>query len=295
MILVAGGTGSLGRVVVARLGAAGHDVRVLTRDVRRADGLTADLAVGDVRDVGSLPAAVRGCSVVVSAVHGFLGGRGAGPEHIDHQGNSALLHAAVDAGVGHFVLLSVYDARPDHPMELHRAKHAAELELRASGPAWTVIRPTSYVETWIPLIAGKLESGGPARVLGRGENPINFVSVQDVAMLVERAITDPALRNRIVDLIGSDNLSMTQLAQRLGATRIRHVPRTGLRVASVLLAPVAPGAARAARAAGVMDTTDMAADAASLHAEFPELTWHPAGEVATRWASEHTQHGVQHG
>jgi uncharacterized protein YbjT (DUF2867 family) len=295
MILVAGGTGTLGRVVVARLGAAGHDVRVLTRDARRADGLTADLAVGDVRHVASLPMAVRGCSVVVSAVHGFSGGRGAGPEHIDHQGNADLLHAAVDAGVEHFVLLSVYDARPDHPMQLHRAKHAAELELRASGLTWTVLRPTSYVETWISLIAGKLESGGSALVLGHGENPINFVSVQDVAMLIERAITDPALRNRTIDLSGSDNLSMTQLAQRLGATRIRHVPRTGLRIASVLLAPVVPGAARAARAAGVMDTTDMAADAGPLHAEFPELTWQPAGEVATNWAAEHTQHGMQHG
>jgi uncharacterized protein YbjT (DUF2867 family) len=295
MILVAGGTGTLGRVVVARLGAAGHHVRVLTRDARHADGMTADVAVGDVRRVGSLPMAVRGCSVVVSAVHGFLGGRGAGPEHIDHQGNAALLHAAVDAGVEHFVLLSVYDARPDHPMELHRAKHAAELELRASGLAWTVLRPTSYVETWISLVAAKLESGGPALVLGHGENPINFVSVQDVAMLIEHAITDPALRNRTIDLIGSDNLSMTQLAQLLGATRIRKVPRTALRVASVLLAPVAPGAARAARAAGVMDATDMAADTAPLRAEFPELTWHSAGEVATSWAAEHTQHGVQHG
>jgi len=283
MILVAGGTGTLGRVVVARLGAAGHDVRVLTREARRADGLTADLAVGDVRRAASLPMAVRGCSVVVSAVHGFLGGRGAGPEQIDHQGNAALLHAAVEAGVEHFVLLSVYDARADHPMELHRAKHAAELELRASGMAWTVLRPTSYVETWIPLIAGKLESGGPALVLGHGENSINFVSVQDVATLVERAVTDPALRNRTIDLIGSENLSMTQLAQRLGATRIRHVPRSVLRAASVALAPFAPAAARATGSAVLMDTTNMSADQAPLRAAFPDLSWHAASDVADTW------------
>jgi uncharacterized protein YbjT (DUF2867 family) len=295
MILVAGGTGTLGRVVVARLTAEGHEVRVLTRDARRAEGLDADLAIGDVRDARSVAAATRGCSVVVSAVHGFLGGRGAGPEHIDHQGNAALLHAAVDAGVEHVVLLSVYGARPDHPMELHRAKYAAELELHASGLAWTVLRPTSYIETWIPLVAGKLTSGGPALVLGHGDNPINFVSVQDVAMLVERAITDPALRNRTIDLIGSDNLSLTELARRLDATRVRHVPRAGLRIASVLLGPVAPAAARAARAAIEMDTTHMAADATPLRTAFPELTWHPAADVANSWASEHTQHRLRHG
>jgi uncharacterized protein YbjT (DUF2867 family) len=295
MILVAGGTGTLGRVVVARLTADGHEVPVLTRDPGHAEGMEADVAIGDVRDARSLAAASRGCSVVVSAVHGFLGGRGAGPEHIDHQGNAALLHAAVDAGVEHIVLLSVYDARPDHPMELHRAKYAAELDLHASGLAWTVLRPTSYIETWIPLVAGKLVSGGPALVLGHGDNPINFVSVQDVAMFVERAITDPALRNRTIDLVGSDNLSLNQLARRLDATRVRHVPRAGLRVASVLLAPVAPGAARAARAAAVMDTTDMAAEAAPLRAAFPELTWHAAADVANSWAAEHGRHSVRHG
>ena len=284
MILVAGGTGTLGRVVVARLTAAGREVRILTRDPRRAEALDADVAIGDVRDTGSLAAATRGCSVVVSAVHGFLGRRGAGPEVIDHHGNAALISAALVSEVEHFVLLSVHDARPDHPLALHRAKYAAELELHASGLPWTVLRPTPYLETWIPLIAGKVPSGGPALVLGHGDNPINFVSVQDVAMLVERAITDPALRNQTIDLIGSDNLSMTQLARQLGATRVRHVPRTGLRAASLITAPLAPAAARAARAAVVMDTTDMAADATPLHAAFPELSWHAATDVAAAWA-----------
>jgi uncharacterized protein YbjT (DUF2867 family) len=284
MILVAGGTGTLGRLVVARLGAAGQDVRVLTRDARRAEGLIVDLAIGDVRDVASLAPAVRGCSVVVSAVHGFLGGRGAGPEHVDRRGNRALIRAAVEAGVEHLVLVSVFDAREDHPLELHRAKCAAERELQASGLAWTVLRPTSYVETWIPIVAGQLGSGGPSLVLGHGDNPINFVSVQDVAMLVEHAITDPTMRGRTLDIIGSDNVSMTQLARRLGATRIRHVPRQGLRVASRMLGPFAPAAARAARAAVVMDTMSMSADAGPLRSEFPGLSWHGACEVAEGWA-----------
>jgi uncharacterized protein YbjT (DUF2867 family) len=292
MILVAGGTGTLGRLVVARMGAAGHEVRVLTRDPSRADGLAADLAVGDVRDVTSLMAATRGCSVVVSAVHGFLGSRAAGPEHIDRRGNATLVRAAVDAGVEHVVLLSVFDARPNHPMSLHRAKDAAERDLQASGLAWTVLRPTSYVETWIPIVAGKAASGGAALVLGRGTNQINFVSVHDVAMLVERAVADPAMRNRSVDVIGSDNLSMTQLAQRLGATRIRHVPRSVLRATSLALAPFAPAAARAARSAVLMDTTNMSADPEPLRSAFPDLSWHAASDVADAWGHTAPDQGL---
>ena len=166
---------------------------------------------------------------MISAAHGFLGGRGAGPEEVDHQGNLNLLRAAADAGVEHFVLLSVLDARPDHPMSLHRAKYAAEQSLHASALSWTVLRPSSYVETWIDIVGAKLASGGPALVLGRADNPINFVSVQDVAALADRALTDPALRGQTIDVPGPDNLTMEQLARHLGASKVRHIPRGALR------------------------------------------------------------------
>ena len=258
MILVAGGTGTLGRELVPRLATA-DDVRVLTRDRDHAEGLDADVAVGDVRDASTLASAVRGCSVVVSAMHGFLGGRGAGPDEIDRKGNANLIRAAVDAGVDRFVLMSVFDARPDHPMALHRAKHAAEQELRATGLAWTCVRPTAYLETWAGIVGAKLADGGPGLVLGRGANPINFVSVADVAAVVERAVADTGPSRRTVDVVGPENLTMTELAERLGADRVRRVPRVALRVAATCLARVAPGPARAARGAVVMDTTDMTA------------------------------------
>ena len=283
MILVAGGTGTLGRDVVSRLRASGHDVRVLTRSAARAEGLDAEVAIGDVRDPSTLPAAVRGFSAVISAVHGFVGGRGAGPREVDDEGNGHLVQAAADAGVQQFVLLSVLDARPDHPMSLHRAKYAAEQHVRRSDLSWTFLRPSAYVETWVRIVGGKLASGGPALVFGRADNPINFVSAQDVAALVERAATDPGLRNRAVDVPGPDNLTMTELAEHLGATSVKHVPRAALRVLSTVLPPFAPAFARQARAAVVMDTTDMAADDTALREAFPDLTWHHAAEIARRF------------
>jgi uncharacterized protein YbjT (DUF2867 family) len=283
MMLVAGGTGTLGRVMVARLTASGRTVRVLTRHADSAGGLPVDVAIGDVRDASTLTAAMRGTSVVISAVHGFLGGRGAGPDEVDDHGNSNLVRAALDAGVEHFVLLSVLDARPDHPMSLHRAKYAAEQHLRVSGVPWTILRPSSYIETWMDVVGGKLSSGGPAIVFGRGDNPINFVSVQDVATLAERATTDPALRGQTIDIPGLDNLTMTQLAQHLGAGKIRHIPRGALRFLSTALAPWAPALARQTSAALIMDTTDMTADASALSDRFPDITWHRATDLANQF------------
>lgn len=282
MILITGGTGTLGRELVPRLVASGRDVRVLTRHASHADGLGADIAIGDVRDPATLAAAMRGTSAVISAAHGFLGGRGAGPDEVDDHGNTNLVRAALDVGVERFVLLSVLGARPDHPMSLHRAKYAAEQQLRTSALRWTILRPSSYVETWIDIVGGRLPSGGPAIVFGRADNPINFVSVRDVATLVERAIIDPGLNGQIIDVPGPDNLTLAQLAQQLGASRTRHIPRPALRLLSTALAPWAPAFARQTGAAFVLDTTDMSADASPLRDRFPDIIWHPATEIARR-------------
>ncbi|HZC69585.1 MAG TPA: SDR family oxidoreductase [Jatrophihabitans sp.] len=276
MILVAGGTGTLGRELLARLAATGEQVRVLTRDAAHAQGLGAQVSIGDVCEPRTLAAAVDGCAIVVSAVHGFLGGRGRGPEAVDNRGVANLVRAATDAGVGHFILLSVLDARPDHPMSLHRAKHAGEQHLYAGGLAYTVLRPSAYLETWSGIIGAKLADGGPALVFGHGSNPINFVSVRDVAALVEHAIHDPRLHGRTIDVPGPVNLTMVQLAQLLGATKIRHIPRGALHVLGTVAAPFAPAFSRQAGAALVMDTGDMTADAAALHTRFPQITWQRA-------------------
>jgi uncharacterized protein YbjT (DUF2867 family) len=119
-------------------------------------------------------------------------------------------------------------------------------------------------------------------VFGRGTNPISFVSVLDVAALVERVITDPALRGQAIDIPGPGNLTMVQFARLLGAARIRHIPRSALRLLAATVAPLAPALARQAAAALVMDTTGMAADSSALHGLFPDITWHQIPELTSQ-------------
>lgn len=262
MILVVGGSGRLGRLLVSELAAAGESVRVLTRDPARAAGMPVETVVGDLGDTASLAAATHGCRVVVSAAQGMTGGRGAGPAEVDRDGNRNLIAAAKDADVEHVVLLSVQNAAATHPMELHRMKYAAEQEIRASGIGHTIVRAPAYYETWVEIIGAKLAGGGAAVVFGRGRNPLNFVSVRDVADVVVAAISDPSMRNKQVDVRGPENLTMTELATRLstrarGASRVRHIPLPALRAMSVLARPVAPTFARMAASAVAMDTAEM--------------------------------------
>jgi uncharacterized protein YbjT (DUF2867 family) len=62
MILVAGGTGTLGTQVARRLSDQGLSVRVLTRDPSRTAHLpdTVQVLTGDLRDPAAVAEAVRG-------------------------------------------------------------------------------------------------------------------------------------------------------------------------------------------------------------------------------------------
>ena len=166
MIVIAGGTGILGTQVVPLLTAWGLEVRILTRNPARAEHQRGDLVEivsGDVRDARSLERAVAGARTVISAVQGFAGTDPADPQAVDRQGNINLIRAAKEGAVEHFVLVSIQGAAPDHPMELFRMKYLAEEELKASGLAWTIVRPTAYMETWAALIGEPLLESGRTR------------------------------------------------------------------------------------------------------------------------------------
>jgi NADH dehydrogenase len=253
MILVAGGTGRLGALVVARLSAAGLAVRAMSRDRTPATvPRGVEFVRADVRDRATLAPAFEGVTTVLSAVQGFAGPGGVTPASVDRDGNANLVDAAVAADAD-VMLMSIVGLSPDSPMELFRAKYDAEQHLRASGAQWTIVRATAFVELWAEIMAKPI-------VFGRGDNPINFVSVNDVADVVMRAIVDPALRGTVLEVGGPENITFNELAVRLQrargtSARVRHVPRFALRAGARF--------DRRARAGLAMDTVDMTFDAAA--------------------------------
>lgn len=165
---------------------------------------------------------------------------------MDRDGNAKLIDAAADLGAD-VILMSVVGASATHPMELFRAKHAAEQHLIKSTTRWTIIRATAFLELWDEIMTKPI-------VFGRGENPINFVSVNDVTAAVERAVLDPQLRGQVIEIGGPRNLTFNQLAALLQQARgtsgkVRHIPRPALRAAAPF--------SRQVRAALAMDTIDM--------------------------------------
>jgi uncharacterized protein YbjT (DUF2867 family) len=289
MILVAGGTGTLGSRLVSLLAGRGEQVRVLTRDRARAAHLDAraEVAVGDAGDPEALRRAAAGTRAVVSAIHGFAGTPDGTPASVDRDGNRNLIRAALAVGAGDMVLISVRDASPGHPMALMRMKYAAEQELIGSGLAWTIIRPSAYMETWCQVLGRPLRDKGKTMVFGRGANPVNWVSAWDVARFADLAVADPAMRGRVIEVGGPENLTMTEFVRvfqhATGANgRVGHLPRALMRLGSIVAKPRNPALARQIQAALILDTQPQAFDASATRRLYPSIPFSSLAAVVRR-------------
>jgi uncharacterized protein YbjT (DUF2867 family) len=293
MIVIAGGTGRMGRELAAGLVDRGLLVRILARDPARVpQGLRdrVEVARADVREPETLGAALAGADTVVSAITGFGGPGAAGARAIDGDGNVALIDAAEVAGCGHFVLFSVRSAAADAPVLLFREKHRAEQHLERAAVTGTVIRPTAYMETWIDIVARPLIATGRTRVFGRGDNPVNFVSASDVATMAELTVVEPALHGSVIDAVGPENLSMNELVEIVrrvtGVTgRVDHASRGAMRALSSLLRIARPVLADQVRAGLLMDTADMSVDPVDRLARFPTVPVTTLEDVVRRQLS----------
>lgn len=285
MILIAGGTGCLGSVLANRLQHSGVPVRVLSRGLAPHPGTIdpdVELVRADVRDPASLRTPMDGVDVVVSAVQGFMGPGGVTPQSVDRDGNIHLIEAAEHVGAD-IVMISVIGASPESPVELMRAKYAAEQRLRSGPSAWTILRPEAYAETWIRLLEQTAGKSHRPLVFGRGDNPITWVSVADVAALVERAVVDDTLRGRVLEIAGPEPVTLTRLAEMImtqhGWTGMpRHVPRPMLHVMANTVGLLKPEMALQARAALAMDELPTTNDT-TLRTEFPDLPCTPVSHV----------------
>jgi NADH dehydrogenase len=151
MILVAGGSGFIGRAVVRRLTGQGHDVVVMTAHPRRSaatiESLGARSVAGDVLDAASLERAVQGATVVIQALTFPTfpvqkPSKGYTFEEFDHRGTERLAKAAASAGAERFVFSSGAGAAPDAERVWFRAKWAGEEAIRATGIGHAILRPS---------------------------------------------------------------------------------------------------------------------------------------------------------
>ncbi|MEV0650453.1 NAD(P)H-binding protein [Phytomonospora sp. NPDC050363] len=206
-ILVTGARGRVARAAVARLTAAGADVRAAGSDPSATPPLEGVGVIGlDLADPASVKAALDGVDRVFTyAPRGDFGG---------------FLAAAADAGVERVVMLSsIAAAYPGNPIgDLHLA---AENPLRESGIPFTILRPGMFASNslgWAESIRaeGVIRSAFP-RVHG---TPIHEDDMADVAVT---ALTGPGHAGKTYALGGPESLDEYDRARIIGEAIGREV------------------------------------------------------------------------
>jgi uncharacterized protein YbjT (DUF2867 family) len=232
-ILVTGGTGTLGRLVVAQLREAGRNVRVLSRHKGEGeagvDFVAADLATG-----AGVEAAVAGVEVIVHCAGARVG---------DDETTRRLVQVASKAGVRHLVYISVVGAeripvrsRIDRMMFGYFAsKLAAEAVVADSGIPWTTLRATQFQQSFVSVARGMARLPVIPVPSGFQFQPVDAREI--AARLRELALGDPA--GLVPEFGGPEVLGMGEL--------LRVYLRATHRHRAMVSVPTMGGAARAVR------------------------------------------------
>lgn len=212
-VLAVGATGSIGRLVVAEALRRGHRVKALVRDAGRAKRVlpaAVDLVVGDLTRPDTLTAAVDGVDAIV-LTHGS-GTREADVRDIDYAGVANIL-AALDGRRARIALMTaVGTTRPGTPYAAW--KRRAERLVRASGNAYTIVRPGWFdyndaAQRAIVFRQGDTEQSG---------TPADGVIARDeIARVLVDSLTNPEADHRTFELVASDGPEQDDLTPLFAA------------------------------------------------------------------------------
>lgn len=172
-ILVTGATGSVGRLVVDELLAAGVPVRALTVDPERAKlPAEAEVVVGSLARPSTLPVALKGVSAVYLAPMARTVRR--------------FCELATEAGIERVVALSGSSVGDDHEGSSGTEYGAVEQAVREAGFAWTFLRPGVFMNNTLDW-AGMVRAGEVAMAYGDAtQTPIDL---GDIAAVAARVLT----------------------------------------------------------------------------------------------------------
>ena len=204
VIAVAGGTGTIGAPIVARIRDLGHEARELSRRTG------VDLATGTGLDLRGVDAVIDAIGVdTISAKRAV---------DFFSTTSGALLRAGADAGVRHHLALSIVGADAA-PHGYYAGKAAQERIVRSGTVPWTIARATQFHE----FAAQMLRRGavGPVALIPRTR--AQPVSSRDLAtVLVDLALGEP-LRDAI-EIAGPREERVVEMARAYAAATGRRGP-----------------------------------------------------------------------
>jgi NADH dehydrogenase len=229
-VLVLGGSGFVGRYVVAKLVASGRRVVVPTRRREGAKHLlllpTVDVIEADVHDPPALRQLASGVSALVNLVGILHETRGDDFKKVHVELPRKAVAACREAGVTRLLHMSALNASLDGPSRYLRSKGEAESIVAGSGLTWTIFRPSVIFgreDSFLNMFA-RLERALPVMALACPEARFQPIYVADVARAFLHALDDDRTHGERYNLCGPKAYSLRQLVTYAGELTARHRP-----------------------------------------------------------------------
>ena len=251
-LVLLGGTGFVGRHLIARLAAQGHRVRVLSRnaalrpELRVLPNVQVDTA--DVYNPASLARAFDGADAVINLV-GILnekGFGGAGFQRAHVRLTQGVIAACEQAGVKRLLQMSALNAGRGESHYL-RTRGEAEAAVKASSLDWTIYQPSVIFGPGDGLFGrfASLLRIAPVLPLARAGAKFAPVYVGDVVRAMSETLFQPVAFRQVYELYGPDVLTLADIvrytARQLGLLRLVIPLPDGLARLQATLMDFVPG------------------------------------------------------
>lgn len=206
-VLVTGATVTNGSQLIQQLAQKGVSVRAAVHTPSKASHLAqqnVEVVPFDLANAASVESAVKGVDKMF-----FVS-----PPIIQNQPELAfrLIDSAKKAGVKHVVRLSAMGADAEPGIALSRWLRSVEKHLESSGVAWTILRPTFYMQNFItfPAVQG-------AYYQPMGDGKLAYVDVRDNAAVATAVLTGSGHEGKIYELTGPDAIGVADAVKEISA------------------------------------------------------------------------------
>jgi uncharacterized protein YbjT (DUF2867 family) len=202
--LVLGATGTVGTAVTRELVARNQQVRVLTRDPKKAEhlGPSVEVMQGNLTDTKTL-------AKLYDGIDGVFVLNALGLEEVAE--GMLAVSAARDAKVKRIVYMSVHQIEQAPWLPHFGGKIGVEAAVRASGAQWTILRPNNFYQNDQWYRDALLKYGVYPQPVGK--QGISRVDIRDIAELAARALTEDGHGGNTYDLVGPRPLSGDESAR----------------------------------------------------------------------------------